>query len=696
MPPSTDRARVRRRDAKLCGVALLAMGAFAVLHLVAPEVSWFRRLEVLTFDVRLRLRGPRLPGPETILVMIDDESAAALGHWPVPRRAFADALDFLRGAEARVVAFDVLFADAESDGGGESGDALFAQAIRKAGNVVLPFAFRFERGAASNPPGYVARAAFAAVKKGSTYVPTALHPTGVLAPIALLGEAAAATGHVTIAFDVDGAPRYDYPAVDYDVDYYPSVALRILQLYQGVPWPDVAVELGAGVRLGDVVVATDPSMRLLVDYLGPQGTFPTVPFSTVVGGAAPASLFRDRIVIIGTDVTGIQDTVRTPFDAVLPGSERLATIVDGMLHGRDLRRPVFAAWLEAAWMIGFALLAGLAISRLSIVAATVLAASLLAAYLAAGQVALQNYGMWLAAAMPMAASILTFTLLLIYRYGSLDREHRRIRQAFQRYLAPHMVEKLAESRSPPELGGEVREITVLFCDLRGFSAISEKLDARDLTRLINEFFTVVTEAVLAHGGTVDKYMGDAVMAFWNAPIEQPDHVVLACRAALDIVKGLDRLNAQPDRPAALVCGIGINTGACTVGNFGSRHRFDYSALGDAVNIAARIEGETKNFGVRIALGPTTAARLPDFATLPLDLVKVRGREHEIELWALIGDETRARDRGFLALRVKHLAFRQAMHTERRDVVRARLEELAAAAPPDLASLYQALGDRLAA
>jgi adenylate cyclase len=694
-PASTERAARRRRDAALCGVALLAMLVFAALHVMAPDLPWLRRLELFALDTRFRLRGPLSPGHEIVLVLIDDDTIAKFGRWPLPRQRFADAVNFLGAAGARVIGIDLLFTEPDEAGG--SGDRALAGAMRRAGTVVLPFAFRFDRDGAGPVPDDIARSAFTSLRRGAFFEPAPLRPTGVLAPLAPLGEAAAALGHVTIAYDVDGAPRYEYPVLGHDLDYYPSMALRVVQLYRRLAWSDVTAELGRGVWLGNHLLATDPSMRLLVNYLGPPGRFPTVSFADVAAGAVSPAMFKDRIVLIGTRITGVPDAVRTPFSAVLPGVERLATVIDSILRGRSLHRPVYAPWVEAAWMIGFALVVALALSRLSIARAALLAAALLALWLVLGQFALVRFGIWSAAAVPSLASLLVFTLLATYRYGLLDREHRRIRAAFQRYLAPSMVEQLAQSSLPPQLGGEQRELTVMFCDLRGFSGISERLDSRALTRLVNAFFAMVTEAVLAQGGTVDKYMGDAVMAFWNAPLEQPDHARRACRAALAIRAGLARLEAEGVTDGvALDCGIGINTGPCTVGNFGSRHRFDYSAVGDTVNIAARLESETKTFGIGIALGAATAARVPELATLPLEAIQLRGRDRSVELFALVGDETRRESAAFLALREHHRRFAEAAQAADWKTAAALLAELESAVPADLAAVYRRLAERLPA
>jgi len=246
------------------------------------------------------------------------------------------------------------------------------------------------------------------------------------------------------------------------------------------------------------------------------------------------------------------------------------------------------------------------------------------------------------AALPAVALVLTFATLMLYRYGLLDREYRTIRNAFSRYLSPDMVERLARSPESLRLGGELRELTILFCDIRGFTALSERLDAQRMTRLINGFFTPMTEAILAHGGTITRFTGDGIMAFWNAPLAEPAHAERACRAALAMMAALDRLNERlaRDEPAVgrLAIGIGINTGPCTVGNFGSQHRFDYSAFGDAVNVAARLENETKTYDSPIIIGSETAARAPMLARMSIGRIHLRGREEPLEIFALLGDE----------------------------------------------------------
>jgi len=324
----------------------------------------------------------------------------------------------------------------------------------------------------------------------------------------------------------------------------------------------------------------------------------------------------------------------------MPGVERLATIIDSILQSHYLRRTQIAPWLEVALMLGAAIVLGVAVSRLSLAVASLFALALIVLMAGAAQVALARYGQWQASAVPILAIILSFILLSLFRYGLLDKERRHIGNVFKRYLAPQIVERVIASPKLPELGGELREISVMFCDLRDFTSLSERLDPGTLTRVANTFFSAATEVILEQGGTVDKYVGDAIMAFWNAPLDQPDHPDLACRAALRILDKVDAINESAARNGLprLSVGIGINTGRCTVGNFGSSRRLDYSAIGDTVNVAARLEGETKSRGMAILLGPETAARVTRFTPLSVDRVRLRGREEMLQIYTLVRDE----------------------------------------------------------
>jgi len=630
----------RLRDVKLCALAVGVMAVLAALHAIALDVPALRRLEPAALDAQVRLRGARAPGPEVVVVMIDDRTIAELGQWPPPRQSLAELVDTLRAAGAKAIGIDILFAD-PSPRAASRGDVALAQSIADAGNVVLPFTFEFGAAAANRPAATtLAGASYSRLSSSGDYRPLPLVPDGIVAPLSSLA-ARAALGHMLVAFDVDGAPRYDYPAFAYDAEFYPSMAVRLAQVYLGLPLGGVGLELGRGIALGDRQVPIDPQMRLLIDYLGPPGAFPTYSLLDVLAGRVPPSAFRGRIVLVGASVAGAHDTFPSPFSPTMPGVERLATVVDSILYERHLQRPASSTWIEIGAMLAASLLLGFVVSRASLATAFVTALVVGSLFAVSAHVVLKSYGIWMASALPTLAVLLTFIALSLYRYGLLDSERRHMRRVFGRYLAPQMVDRLVGEHKLPELGGEQRELTVLFSDLRGFTSMSEQLDAATLTARINAFLSAASEAVLEHGGTVDKYIGDCIMAFWNAPLDQPDHARMACRAALRIVEKVDALDRELVRQGhpPLVAGIGINTGPCTVGNFGSSRRLEYSAVGDAVNVASRLEGETKNLGFKILIGPVTAARVDDFAIVPLERIRVRGRLEAIEVHALVGDET---------------------------------------------------------
>lgn len=686
MPPG------RLRDLALCGVACAVMAVFAALQLYALDLPLLRRLELAVLDVGLRMRGPLMPGQDIVIVMIDDRSVDTLG-WPVPRERLAEAVTTLARAQAKVIGIDVLFAgDGAVRSGGAMADAALASAIAEAGNVVVPFTFGFDGRERESGRDFAARNAYATLRKSERYAGPALAPSDVVLPSAR-ATGAAELGHVLIAFDVDGAPRYDYPVIEFDLDYYPSMAVRIAARYLGVPWPAVEVDLGRGIAIGSRFVPTDAQMRMLVNYPGAARSFRTIPLWQVLEGKAPAAAFQDRIVLVGADALGTRDTFQSPYTAVMPGVERLAAVLDAILHERHLARAAAAPWREVAAMLLAAIGMGLAVSRLPLSAAALVALGIVAAFAIVAQAALSRTGQWYAVALPIVATVFTFIALSLYRYGLLDRERRHLRHAFGRYLAPAMVERLASRQKLPELGGEQREITILFCDLRGFTALSERLPPARLTQVVNEFLTLASEAVMAEGGTVDKYIGDAIMAFFNAPLDQRDHAVRACRAGLRIVALMEErdraLGADTELPR-LRAGVGINTGSCTVGNFGSARRLEYSAIGDPVNIASRIESLTKDYGVPALVGPQTAAAAPRFALLPLPGVRLRGREESTAIYMLAGDEKLAASDAFRAFAQSHADFIAACATGdrvRMDTLAASLREQA---PPGLAPLYAGL------
>ncbi|HVC52321.1 MAG TPA: adenylate/guanylate cyclase domain-containing protein [Stellaceae bacterium] len=680
-------------------ILLAVATALVTLALLSLGGSgWLRGLETASLDLRFRIRGALPPGHEIALVMVDDKSIDALGHWPLSHRLFAQALERLDRAGAKLTVFDLLFAQPEhplppdlqaavrtavallpanrdaalraalkrlAD---DDPDGDLTGAIRTSGNVFLPIAFDFT-GNPAKEPRFLANAGYQRFVKSPVTPVFPLKPVSVITPLPQWAEAAAGLGHVNIAFDRDGAPRYDYLALPFAGDFFPSMPVRVAAAYLGIKWRDVGLALGRSVQLGRLTVPTDEAMRLLVNYRGPRGAFPTYSFVDLLHGKVPAGAFKGRIVLIGASFIGLPDSNASPFGSTpLPGTERMANIIDTIL-----RHSFITEMSEAGWPIAIAIgavvaalagLSGLGAAVLPTRLAALAAVLPLAVWAGASQLAFEH-GLWLPLVKPMAALAITSIVVLLFRYHVVDHERRVIKAAFPRYLAPEMVDVLARHPGVLHLGGETRTMTMLFCDIRGFTTITEeyKANPHELIHMINRFLTPMTEIVMARRGTIDKYIGDCVMAFWNAPLDNPDHAADACESALEMLAAIKRINAelaaegQGQGPgfAPLEIGIGINTGDCVVGNIGSDQRFDYSVLGSAVNLAAQLETQSKIYDVGIVIGEATRQLAPELAAVELDRVMVYGRAGVARIYTLLGGAAVARSPEFRALIERHEA-----------------------------------------
>jgi adenylate cyclase len=422
------------------------------------------------------------------------------------------------------------------------------------------------------------------------------------------------------------------------------------------------------VRIRQTVLPTSPDGQLWLNFARPDPKR-YVSAHTILDGSFDPKGIAGRHVLIGASATGLLDLRATPLAASVPGVEIHAQAIEQMLSGEHLSRPALATGAEILFLIGAgALVAGL-IRR---------SGALVAAVIGVAAIALVTAGSWLAFSRggylfdPVYPAL---SLLAVYLAGSLlsfiktETDRARVKRAFGHYLAAPLVEELAADPSRLKLGGETRDVTLLFADVRGFSRLSEGMDAETLIRFVNRLFTPLSEVILDHRGTIDKFMGDAVMAFWNAPVPDPAHAANACRAALAMQTRLERMNredaaqkaaaGEPHTPIRI--GIGLNTGACCVGNVGSPQRFDYSVLGDAVNVASRIEGTTKTYGAPIIAGERTAGEARGFAFLEIDTAaRLRGKERSERLFALVGDEAVAGSATFARLAERYAALRAAM------------------------------------
>ena len=651
--------------------ALYAVAAVLTVGLVLLRV-WdplpLQMLRFKAFDVYQRVE-PRVPAPLPITIVdLDDESLAAYGQWPWPRSLLADLVNNLMAMGAGVIGFDIVFAEpdrlspdkvAEALRGIDeaarqalaklpSNDALFAQTIARA-RVVLGQSM-------TNRP----QATTSAEKARKTQVaelggdprPKIFAYLGITRNLPELEAAAAGLGIFSIKPEIDGIVRRVPMIVRYGDDVYPTLVLDMLRVAAGQN--AIAVKSDrAGINSiliqtpgGGITIPTDAAGRTWISY-APHDRGRYVSAKDVLAGTVPAGRLRGHFVLVGTSAVGLQDLRATPVDDAMPGVEIHAQLLETILSDAYLLRPSYAITVELVVLIAMSVLMTVMISRVGAAWSLFAGVALVGALLAGSWYLYVEHGVLLGVAYIAVGSFILYSVLTYLNYVREQSERRQVRAAFSQYMSPALVDRLAEHPEDLMLGGEMREMTMLFCDIRGFTGISElyKSDPQGLTRLINRFLTPMTDLILAHRGTIDKYMGDCIMAFWNAPLDDEDHARNACESALAMIEGIKTLNrdlrdeAERDgrRFIPINIGIGINTGECCVGNMGSSQRFDYSVLGDDVNLASRLEGQSKTYGVVIVIGENTLKQAGDIAAIELDLIRVKGKNEAVRIFGLLGE-----------------------------------------------------------
>ena len=654
-------SRWGRRFGLARALALLLLLALAALRILDPLP--IQELRVRVFDLFQVLQPREATERPVVIIDIDEQSLKSVGQWPWPRTRIADLISRLSQMGALVIAFDVVFAEPDrmspSVAADEfrdlddatrtklralpSNDAVLADALKNSrvvlGESGLPFAVAQPEGA--KPPIGLAT-------MGGDPRPFLLNFPGLLRNVPQFEQAASGRGLFTIRAERDGIVRRVPIVMQAQGTVMPSLSLEMLRVASGSNTVLIRSD-HAGVQSAAVpgfVIPTDRNGQLWIHF-SPHDKARYVSAGDVLEGKVPADRIARRLVLIGTSAVGLLDSKTTPIDPVMPGVEVHAQVLESVLTQSVLSSPNYAIGVELC----AALLLGVAIIWLAPILSPALllafGAAIIAVTLGASWYFYQQAGLLFDATYPLLSSALVYLTLVFSNYISEQAQRRRIRSAFGQYLSPALVEQLAQSPEKLVLGGEEREMSILFSDVRGFTTISElyKDDPQGLTSLMNSFLTPLTNAIIDHKGTIDKYMGDAVMAFWNAPLHDELHEYNACEAALEMLHRVDTLNRQREQQAnengqrfiPIKVGVGINTGRCVVGNMGSDLRFNYSVLGDPVNLASRLEGQSKNYGVPIIIGSKTASGLRDkFAVLELDCITVKGKTEPESVYTVLG------------------------------------------------------------
>jgi adenylate cyclase len=576
--------------------SILLGASLAALAYAAYSIGFLTRIELHSLDLRFLARGAVAQRAPIILVSIDQDSFDELNlPWPWPRDLHAKLIHKLTQSGASIIGMDILFTEPKADA---REDGELAAAIKKAGNVVLAAEL--------------------------TEVASDFGPKLTMSlPTPLIREGARGSGPVNLVTDADGIVRSARPGLVFQDRLYPSFAFLIHQ---------AALELS-----GKRPETPDPA-PLVINFRGPPRTYPIVPYYRILRDEIDSGIFRDKIVLVGSFAPSLHDVFGTPFSATQPmaGAEIQANLIETLLAGDPIARVL--EWQHA---LLFAVICGLTIwfsAQFRPVISFVVVLGLAFIFTLACIIVFTHDRLWL----PMTPALFGIALshggLTLHSYVREQRERLRQRAQFSKYFSPDVVDEILADRDGLALGGKRRHITVLFSDVRGFTSISEKITPEEVVSFLGDYFARITEVVFKHRGTVDKFIGDGMMAVFGAPKSYGDDAVRAVQTALEMIRVVENLDPKWAKlmGQALKIGVGINTGDAVVGNIGSELRSDFTAIGDVVNLASRLEALTKEMGVPLLISEFTAAELPkDLALKPLRRVKVQGREAPLLVYTAV-------------------------------------------------------------
>lgn len=658
-----------------------ALAAIVLLLLLThvtglSELRFVRQADAILYDIKARLFAPMTTDERIVIVDVDDRSLAELGRWPWRRDLMAEIVDKLfRRYGARAVGFDMVFAEPDQGAGltvldqleqgalannpvalEEIGrlrpqldrDGRLASAIQ---NRPVALGFYFSQEPAGSQSGQLPKP----VLRAGEFPGHIIARSSYGANLQRIQEAAAAVGHFNVEVDPDGVSRHVPLLARYGDGLYESLSLALLRVLDGT----VAIDLErsrsgwfSGLKQRQMEwlrvssegqvrrIPVDDQSNALIPYRGPPGTFRYISISDVAKDRVAGDALRGKIALIGASAGGLLDLRVTPVSNTFIGVEMHANLLSGMLDGTIRQQPGWIPAYEVALLAVVGVLVRLTLPRLNPLRAVFNALGMAALLL------LGNFAAWqLGYSLPVAASLILVSALLLLQmfwgYTGEVRSKREFARLFGQYVPPELVAEMSRNPEHYSMEGQNCELTVLFCDLRGFTSIAERIEPRQVTQLLGEFLTAMTAVIGRHRGTVDKYIGDAIMAFWGAPVANSDHARAAVETALEMQREMMRLSESLVARGlpALEMGVGINTGQVTVGDFGSSVRKAYTAIGDAVNLASRLEGLTRSYGMGIVVGESTRRAVSGFAWRELDRVRVKGKGAAVTIYEPLGPET---------------------------------------------------------
>ena len=655
---------------------VVAMSVTAFLIAVIRP-SFIEQVELATLDYRFQLRGVKQPDQRVIIVAVDNDSLSEIGRWPWPRDKIGRIVERILGEyHAAVLGFDIVFSEAQENpvseslrllgrAGEESKsirtwlerhrqlgdlDAGFEKLLAKYRDRIVLGYFFYPQGVEvpiltqanlARESELLQPSAMTAEISGSRipYVPRMAAIEGNLPRFSRVADTA---GFFNFFPDRDGMVRRIPLVAELDGYMYPSLVLQSLRVALG--WPPMSVEISESgvenIRLGDHDIRVDRAGNMLLNHYGPGRTFMHVSAADVMAGQVDPALFKDAMVLLGVTAVGVFDYRPSPFDAIFPGVEGHATAMSNILHGEEIRRPQTLEIAELFAVLLLGLLCGRLVQQrgavvqgLSIIGVPVLLV-MLAIWLFAA------YALWLKVSYLLLAVLLATVPITLFEYVIESRKRAFIHEAFSHYLAPKVVERLARNPEALSLGGEERHLTAMFSDIAGFSSFSENLAPQELVHFLNQYLTAMSDIILDHGGTIDKYEGDAIIAFFGAPLDMPDHASQCVLAALEQQRTLSTMREQWEKENYPVVHtrIGINSGPMVVGNMGTHRRMNYTIMGDHANLASRLEGVCKIYNTPILISRDTYLLVRErVAARFVDRVCVVGRSRPVDIYQPVGE-----------------------------------------------------------
>ncbi|HVN28742.1 MAG TPA: adenylate/guanylate cyclase domain-containing protein, partial [Candidatus Binataceae bacterium] len=646
MPESAPKTRQRNRTSTIrFRTLMLGLGAMVgIFVFIMRYPTAFRMIELRIDDLRMYNYAAKPPAGIVIVVTIDDKSIAAIGRWPWSRERIAKLISQLDSYNVKVIGLDFVLSEAEESPASvapiatapgqavaphPSGDELLAQAIAKQGAVFIgtPFLLQTapDRGADNQfgsahalPP----IAGYSIVRQHADAVPNLVTAIDYLAPLPILAHAARGGGFVNIEPEEDLVIRSALMTLKFNDHYFAPLSLSLVGAYLGnAPLMLELDEYGvAGINVGDIEVPVDEAGHMVIKFRrGGPSSFPHYSAVDIIEHRVPKEELAGKIALVGAGAMGLGDVVPTPTGDLMPGVDVHATLIDQILAHDFVRRSRSTAAEELFATVLLTFAAVISVTYLPAVWAGIAGLMLTGGYIGYAQYRLYHHDVLLGVAIPILVIVVTYTMLLSYRYFSEGSERQRLKVLFEHYLHPDVIKQMFERSDGPSLNGQRKHLAILFADIVNFTSRAEQTEPEALVDLLNVYMTEMTDSILAHQGVVDKLMGDGIMAFWGAPVALPNAAKSAIDCAIAMLERLEDLRARDARFADLHIGVGVHVGDVVVGNFGGARRFDYSAIGDEVNVASRFEGLTKLYAVPLITGEQTVTNMPDVPLLEVDL-----------------------------------------------------------------------------